>query len=148
MIIEKEYLINSTTEKTWSFISDIDKFKGCIPDVETYEQKDPKHFVVIARPSFAFLKSSVTMNWKISELRNNYGKLEISGKVIAGGFKVNAELKAIKNKKNTLLTLKINGVMKGLLEAVPNSVIEGAGSIISDRIFECVRVKVENAKRE
>jgi len=143
MKIEKDYIIKSPVDKVWAFVSKPKQLGSCMPDVESYEEKDSKNFIVKVKPKFAFLRTTITMDWKILTLRKNYGKLSLKGGSIGGSFNVIIELTAKSKGKDTLLNMTINIKERtGLIKTIPESVLNGSALTISDKIFDCVSKKI------
>ncbi|MFQ5621334.1 MAG: CoxG family protein [Candidatus Nanoarchaeia archaeon] len=142
MKIEKDYEIRATSSKVWALISNTKKFGECVPYVESSETINPKHVKLRVRPAFAFLKGKIDMDWKVTALKKNEGKLKIEGKLIGGGFTVLTTLKAKAKGKNTVLNWKADATMKGVLRPIPTSLIQGAATILADKMFACVEAKV------
>src|SRR3989338_7255365 len=144
MIIEKDYLIKSPIEKVWDFISKPKLFGECIPDVGTYKQVSNRHFVLTINPKFAFLKTTIVMDWKVLFFKRNHGKLSIKGKAIGSTFEAVSELKLLKKKAHSLLKLNVAIIkLSGLLKPVPDTIIKAAALKIADDIFNCVSHKLE-----
>ena len=136
MKIEKEYLIDHSSDKVWAFIQDREKFAKCIPDMESVEFKDEKNFNIILRPKLAFLKGKLELNCKVVSMGKKKGTLKITGKSLGSKFEAKSEL-SLKDKGNkTSLTWKVDVKLEGLLKPVPESVINATASVITDKLVE------------
>ena len=144
MHIEKDYLIKSKVNKVWGFISDPKKFGTCVPNVEYYKEINSKHYIVIVKPQFVFLKTKITMDWKVISLGKNSGKLRIKGKTIGSTFDVITKLNLLEKKGSSILRWGADVLrLEGILKVVPNTVIGAIGIKLADDIFNCVGLKTK-----
>jgi len=144
MYVEKEFLIKSSPKSVWDLISNPKLFgKSCIPNLKSYKEINKKKFVVKVTPLFAFLKSSITMDWKILGLGKNKGRLNINGKLIGSTFNVLTNLKVLKKNKDSLLKWDAEFELEGLLKLVPETIVKGAALKLAGIIFDRVANEVK-----
>src|SRR5262249_2864582 len=121
----------------WAKLTDVRFLVQCIPDVQTVSQLAPDHAVCILRPGFAFVRGTLEVTLRVTELvAPTSAKVLVHSKGIGTTSDVEATLTLAAEGAGTRLhwvaDIKNLG---GLLKAVPQGLIRGAAQkVVGDAL--------------
>ena len=144
MHAEKEYSICAPVEEVWKLTSDPKGISECIPNIKSFKEEDPTHFVVKVGHSFTFLKGTVTLNFEVLSMENHLTRVRIDGKSIGSAFEVLTEMRLEGHAYQTKLIWSADMKSSGLLAAIPDTVSKGAAVSLADRIFGCLEKRIRS----
>ena len=142
MHAEKEYSIGAPVEEVWKLTSDPKGISECIPNIKSFKEEDPTHFVVKVGHSFTFLKGTVILNFEVLSMENHLTRVRIDGKSIGSAFEILTEMRLEEHVDQTKLIWSAEMKSSGLLAAIPATVSKGAAVLLADRIFGCLEKRI------
>ena len=146
MHAEKEYSIGAPVEEVWKLTSDPKGISECIPNIKSFKEEDPTHFVVKVGHSFTFLKGTVILNFEVLSMENHLTRVRIDGKSIGSAFEILTEMRLEEHLDQTKLIWSAEMKSSGLLAAIPATVSKGAAVLLADRIFGCLEKRIKSGK--
>ena len=146
MHAEKEYSIGAPVEEVWKLTSDPKGISECIPNIKSFKEEDPTHFVVKVGHSFTFLKGTVILNFEVLSMENHLTRVRIDGKSIGSAFEILTEMRLEEHVDQTKLIWSAEMKSSGLLAAIPATVSKGAAVLLADRIFGCLEKRIKSGK--
>jgi len=140
MIIEADYIIEAPVSKVQEFLKDYKAFFSCIPNIDTINVSG-ENIKLSVKPSLAFIKGNIEMDFTIVGKGKNKGKLKLKGKSIGSSFEGTSTLEAKPDGKCTKLHWVVDIDVKGLLKPIPESIIKASAKFISKKFFSNINDK-------
>jgi len=144
MIFQGKYLLKTSNEKVWEFITDPARISKCLPELKSLEVEGQDKFVAVVRVGVGLIRTDFKIRIEI------VGKTPVSNvqlKAVGAGSGSSViidtviELKETPNGTELIYTsdAKIGGMIASLAQRV---IKDAAEKTIAD-IFECVKQQLE-----
>lgn len=141
MRIEEEYIVKAPPGKVEELMTSPRAFGECLPGLESFEERDERHFKARVKPRFSFLRGTLELEFEVLGLERERVELKILGKGIGSSFEMRTEVRLGKKGGGTALRLTTDATFGGLLKPVPESLLRGAADELIREILACVERK-------
>jgi len=143
--LEGTYVLNCDRDGVWRFISDPQKIAQCLPDLQSLDVKDEKHFTATVKAGIAFVRGTLKFDFTlIDQTPPSHSTFEAAGKGAGVSLRLNAtiDLKEIET-DNTELVWKTEVQLGGLLGEISPSLIQNSTDRMTNQFFECIKAQLE-----
>ena len=147
MHLEGTYVLATTRDKLWHFISDPEKIAHCLPDLQTLQVKDSKSFSVTVKVGISFVRGNFKFDFTLLDQKPpSHSSFEAIGKGAGVSVRLTAtmDLKEI-DANLTELAWKTDAQLGGLLGEISPSLIQSSTNKFTQQFFECLKTKLETA---
>lgn len=134
----REYSLDASRDKIWSFLNSPKNIVQCIPDAEELEILDDG-FKFNIRPRFVFIKGRFRIESRVIE-RKDIESIKISIRGSSVGSSFDAMINIILTDRNVRLMMDIDTY--GLLKPLSRSLMYQVVSEISSSIFSCINERL------
>jgi carbon monoxide dehydrogenase subunit G len=145
MHLEGKYILQTSRDKVWSFITTPEKIAGCLPDLQNLQVLDSKHFTVTMKVGIAFVRGTFKFDFTLlDQTPPSHSKFEAIGKGAGVSVKLtsNMDLQEI-SPTSTELAWKADAELGGLLGEISPSLIQNSTNKMTEQFFECVKTKLQ-----
>jgi len=123
LLFKKEYTINSEIEKVWQFLTNIEMITDCIPYLQDLHIESSSKFTGKVKPLFSFMRGNFKINSEIKKIKEKeHLKVTVKGSSIGSSFEVIMQVDVL-SVDGTKLQLDIEVKTFGLLKPIPKSLI-------------------------
>ncbi len=128
MVIDGEFHVNASIQKTWDFLTDIHKVASCVPSFEKVEAFDDKNFTITVSQKVGPISATFETQTKFTEVTPP-SRLVAFGKgkdtKMGSSFELTNQMDLIQvSEKETLVRYKADVKINGRLASVGQSLIK------------------------
>ncbi len=141
--LNKEYAINSDSEKVWSFLTDLQQLTGCIPNLENVQIEGSTKFKGKIKPPFSFIKGKLSIESEIVKFDGKDGfTATMKGSSIGASFQGTVSV-AVLSAEGTKIQIGARVETFGLLKTIPKSLIYKVVEDVETPMLRCIKEKLE-----
>lgn len=141
--MRKEYVINSSVEKVWNFLTDLQQVTSCIPSLENVKIETPTRFKAKVKPPFSFIKGRFNVESEVKDRREGESlTIGVRGSSIGASFEITMAI-AISSISGTRMQVEVRAETFGLLKTIPKSLIYRVVEGIEAPMLKCIKERLE-----
>ncbi len=136
--LRREYTLDSSIERAWLVLTDVQKISSCIPDVEGIILHD-HGFKATVKPRLSFIKGKFRLESSISEMkRNEHLIIHTKGSSIGSSFEISMRIRLERSNNSTVLTVEADIETHGLFKSIPTTLIYKVIDEVEVSIMNCI----------
>ena len=143
MQIKGNFVVPSSDEKTWDFISTPEKIVTCLPGLQE-SHIEGNTIKARIKAGVGFIKGTFAVTCIIAENDkvNHHAKLIISGSGAASSFNADVFIELKPAPPGSEIAYNSEAKVSGPLGSLAAPMVEGAAKKMVDQIFTCVQTKL------
>jgi len=136
--LKREYTLDSSIERVWLVLTDVQKISSCIPDVEGIILHD-HGFKARVKPRLSFIKGKFRLESSISEMKENeHLTIHTKGSSIGSSFEINMRIRLERSNNSTVLAVEADIETHGLFKSIPATLIYKVIDDVEVSIMNCI----------
>ena len=144
MQLQGRFLLPSSADKVWAYVSDPSKVVECVPGLQTYTVGENKRISAAVRVSIGFIRGTFQTSTKVvkEDPATHTAALELSGTGAGSGFNAVVNIVVTPIGSESELAWEANVNISGPLGGLAKPLVEGNIKKIIGQLFDCVKAKL------
>ena len=144
MKVRGTHLLPGTPQQVWELLNDPARLAKCLPGCEKLEPAGPDRYKVAIKYALAAFSGNYSGSVELSEKKPPHAlRMKLEGKGAPGFMKAEGTLELVEKHGQTEVRYEGDAQVGGLIAAVGQRMMEGAGKKIIQQFFESVAAQLK-----
>ena len=142
--LQGKFLLPSSVDKVWAYVSDPGKVIECVPGLKSYTVGENKRITATVQVSIGFIRGTFQTNTKVvkEDPATHTAALELAGTGAGSGFNALVNIGVAPAGSESELVWDANVNISGPLGGLAKPLVEGNVRKIISQLFDCVKAKL------